>query len=86
VEREAEHAEIPIIHLIVRTLTDCSDLLDSLAQGEDAAGPELPMNSTGAGDTAWAERSLGRADEVKRPEPGGRRPPQARLPASRDFR
>ncbi|MFC7543859.1 hypothetical protein ACFQU2_36570 [Siccirubricoccus deserti] len=33
VEREAEHAEIPIIHLIVRKLTDCSDLLDSLAQG-----------------------------------------------------
>ena len=37
------------------------------------------------GDSAWAERSIGRADEVKRPEPGSRRP-KARLPDSRDFR
>ena len=76
-EREAERAEVPITHLIVRRLTDRSDLLDGLPQGEEA--PER-------GDAAWAERSLGRADEVRRPEPGARRPPRARLPASRDFR
>jgi error-prone DNA polymerase len=86
VEREVEHAEVPIIHLIVRKLTDCSDLLDSLTQGEAAASSEPTVKGTGAGDTAWAERSLGRADEVKRPEPGARRPPQAKLQASRDFR
>ena len=33
----------------------------------------------------WAERTLGHADEVKRPEPGSQRP-QAKLPGSRDFR
>ena len=77
VERETQHAEVPITHLIVRRLTDRSDLLDGLPQGEEA--PER-------GDAAWAERSLGRADEVRRPEPGARRPPRARLPASRDFR
>jgi len=85
-EREAEHAEIPIIHLIVRKLTDCSALLDGLAHGEDAQGAGLLAKDGGSGDTAWAERSLGRADEVKRPEPGARRPPQAKLPPSRDFR
>jgi error-prone DNA polymerase len=77
VERETQHAEVPIAHLIVRRLTDCSDLLDGLPQGKEA--PER-------GDATWAERSLGRADEVRRPEPGARRPPRARLPASRDFR
>jgi len=77
VERETENAEVPITHLIVRRLTDRSDLLDGLPQGEEA--PEH-------GDAAWAERSLGRADEVRRPEPGARRPPRAKLPASRDFR
>jgi error-prone DNA polymerase len=86
VEREVEHAELPIIHLIVRKLTDCSDLLDSLTQGERTPQFRNHMNGTGAEDTAWAERSLGRADEVKRPEPGARRPPQAKLQASRDFR
>jgi error-prone DNA polymerase len=76
VEREAERAEVPIIHLIVRQLTDRSDLLDGLLQEE----------APGRGDMAWAERSLGHADEVRRPEPGSRRPPRAKLPASRDFR
>jgi error-prone DNA polymerase len=76
VEREAKRAEVPIVHLIVRRLTDRSDLLDGLLQAE----------APGRGDTAWAERSLGRADEVRRPEPGSRRPPRAKLPASRDFR
>ncbi|MBX6741374.1 MAG: hypothetical protein IRY87_04905 [Acetobacteraceae bacterium] len=76
VEREAERAEVPIIHLIVRQLTDRSDLLDGLLQAE----------APGRGDMAWAERSLGHTDEVRRPEPGSRRPPRAKLPASRDFR
>jgi error-prone DNA polymerase len=78
VERETQHAEVPITHLIVRRLTDRSDLLDGLPQGEDASA---------GGNAAWAERGLGRADEVRHPEPSdARRPPRARLPASRDFR
>jgi error-prone DNA polymerase len=75
VEREATHAEVPIIHLIVRRLADRSDLLDGLLHD----GP-----AEGGGNAAWAERSLGHADEVRRPEPG--RSPKARLPTSRDFR
>jgi error-prone DNA polymerase len=37
VERVDDHAEIPIIHLIARKLTDRSDLLDGLGQvdGDD---------------------------------------------------
>ena len=64
VEREAEHAEVPIIHLIVRRLLDRTALLDGLS----------------AGEAGWADRTLGHADEVRRPEPG------ARLARSRDFR
>ena len=75
VEREVEHAEVPIIHLIVRRLIDRSDLLDSLVvTGEGTTGSD------------WADRTLGHADEVRRPEPGSRRPPKAKLPGSRDFR
>jgi error-prone DNA polymerase len=84
-EREAEHAEVPILHLIVRKLTDRSDLLDGLLQGEDAPDEEPLLDDSGSEGTAWAERSLGRADEVRKPEPGARSP-KARLPASRDFR
>ena len=74
VERETERAEVPITHLICRRLIDRSDLLDGLAQAGD-------------GDAAWAGRALGRADEVRRPEPGSGRPPSpAKLPRSRDFR
>jgi error-prone DNA polymerase len=71
-EREDAHAEIPILHLIIRRLTDWSAMLDALPQAE--------------GSSAWAERNLGRADEVRRPDPGARTPRKARLPASRDFR
>jgi error-prone DNA polymerase len=71
VEREVEHAEVPITHLIVRRLLDRSDLLDRLLKVDD-----------GTADPNWAERSLGRADEVRRPEPGRR----LKLPNSRDFR
>ncbi len=74
VERETEHAEVPITHLICRRLVDRSDLLDGLS-------------SIDGGDNAWAGRALGRADEVRRPEPGSRAPqPGAKLPKSRDFR
>ena len=68
-ERVDEHAEVPILHVIVRRLIDRSDLLDGLSQVD---GPE-----------AWG-RMLGRADEVRRPDPGSRRP--VKLPQSRDFR
>ena len=71
-EREDQHAEVPILHVIARRLVDWSALLDSLPQAQ--------------GSSAWAERALGRADEVRRPEPGARAPKQARLPPSRDFR
>ncbi|WP_426960302.1 hypothetical protein [Muricoccus radiodurans] len=75
VERTEEHAEVPILHLIVRRLTDRSDLLDGL-QGIGGAGP---------GEEAdWADRALGRADEVRRPDPGSRQD-AAKIPRSRDF-
>jgi error-prone DNA polymerase len=70
VERVDDHAEIPIIHLIARKLTDRSDLLDGLGQID-------------GGEAAW-NRLLGRADEVRRPEPGSRQP--VKMPPSRDFR
>lgn len=78
VERATEHAEVLVTRLIVRRLTDCSDLLDGLAD------PDRARAGTGDGG-AWADRAIGRADEVRRPEPGGRKPPGAKLPASRDF-
>lgn len=71
VEREDQHAEVPIIHLIAARLIDRSDLLDTLARTD------------GLDDGAWAEKTLGRADEVKRPEPGSRR---VKMPGTRDFR
>ena len=70
VEREDRHAEVPIIHVIARRLIDRSDLLEGLLR---EAG------------SAWAAAALGRADEVARPQ-DDRRPPRAKLPASRDFR
>jgi error-prone DNA polymerase len=76
VERETEHAEVPIIHLICRRLTDRSDLLDGLLVAD-----------RGDGDGgAWGDRVLGRADEVRRPEPGSAAAAPPRLPRSRDFR
>jgi error-prone DNA polymerase len=71
VEREDRQAEVPIIHVIARRLTDRSDLLDGLRQ-------------TGAG-TGWADKTLGRADEVRRPDSGSAAP-RPRLGRSRDFR
>ena len=75
VEHEAAHAEVPVTHLIVRKLTDRSDLLDGLA---------APDGGDGGG--GWAARAPGRADEVERPEPGNRKPPGAKLPPNRDFK
>jgi error-prone DNA polymerase len=69
IERETEQAEVPITHLICRTLTDRTDLLNSLMHRE----ANLP----------WGNAALGRADEVRRPDPGSRRP--IRMPGSRDF-
>ncbi len=71
IERETEHAEVPVTHLICRRLTDRSDLLRKL--------------NTPGGDIAWSDAILGRADEVRRPDPGSARA-KAGLPASRDFR
>ena len=65
---------MPITHPICRKLIDRSDLLDGLS-------------SIDSGDNAWAGRALGRADGVRKPEPGSGRPqPLPKLPPSRDFR
>jgi error-prone DNA polymerase len=73
VEREATHAEMPIFRIICRRLIDRSDLLDSLLAEAD-------------GDRgAWGQRALGRADEVRTPEPGSVSA-APRLLRSRDFR
>ena len=71
-EREVEQAEVPITHLIVERLIDRSDLLSRLVEIDGATT-----------DQGWTEKALGRADEVRRPEPGSQRP---KLPGSRDFR
>jgi error-prone DNA polymerase len=71
-ERQTEGAEVPILHVIARRLIDRSDLLDGLRRSD-------------AGDAAWAERGLGRADEVRRPDPGSAAPRPV-LGKSRDFR
>ncbi|RKK02356.1 DNA polymerase III subunit alpha [Pseudoroseomonas wenyumeiae] len=69
IERETRHAEVPITHLICRALIDRTDLLNGLMHHE----ANLP----------WGDAALGRADEVRRPEPSSRRP--VRMPGSRDF-
>ena len=71
IERQTEHAEVPVTHLICRKLIDRSDLLGQLSLSGD--------------DPIWGEATLGRADEVRRPDPGSARV-KAGLPASRDFR
>ncbi|MFC3126419.1 error-prone DNA polymerase [Pseudoroseomonas globiformis] len=69
IKREADPrmTQVPITHLIARRLTDRSDLLAGMAQGDV---------------DAIARRSLGPADEVRRPGPV----PLVSLPPSRDFR
>ncbi len=71
VERETEHAEVPITHLICRKLIDRGDLLRTL----NASQEEL-----GIGDDIH-----GRADEVRKPNVESRGS-TAGLPSSRDFR
>ncbi|MBR0667197.1 hypothetical protein GXW71_22755 [Roseomonas hellenica] len=53
-----EHAEVPLVHLIVRRLIGRSDLLDSLKEAE------------GLDRLGWADHALSRADEVRRLDPG----------------
>jgi error-prone DNA polymerase len=72
IERETDHAEVPITHLICRKLIDRSDLLQRLTLLET--------------QPAWSDAILGRADEVRRPDPGSGRVKVAGLPTSRDFR
>jgi hypothetical protein len=71
IERETEHAEVPIAHLICRKHIGHGDRLRQLRISEN--------------DPSWADTPLGRADEVRRPDPGSARA-KADLPASRDFR
>jgi error-prone DNA polymerase len=61
---------VPITHLLCRKLIDWTDLLNGLMQAD---------RSLEFGDAA-----LGRADEVRRPDPGSAR--GGRMPSSRDFR
>ena len=71
IERETEHAEVPITHLICRKLLDRGDLLRRLSISDN--------------DPIWTDAALGHADEVRRPNPGSTHA-KAGLPASRDFR
>lgn len=75
-EREDEHADVPILHLIASRLIDRSDLRATLGTID------------GQEDAAWAEKTLGRVDEVKRR--AGITPPKdgadAKLPLRRERR
>jgi error-prone DNA polymerase len=62
---------VPIIHVVARRLIDRSELLDRL----QLAGA----------DTNPADRTLGRTDEVRWPNPGSAAP-RPNLRRSRDFR
>ncbi|NMJ43934.1 error-prone DNA polymerase [Roseomonas sp. JC162] len=69
VER-VEGGEVPIIHLLVRRLSDRTGLLATLHHLDDAR---------------W-ENAMARADEVRHPDYRRDTPPRMRMPASRDFR
>jgi len=88
VERETKQAEVPITHVICRRLFDRSDLLARLNIPDAADLAARVMHDAprdiGLNDD-WSEAMLGRADEVRRPDPG-MRSWQITLPASRDFR
>jgi error-prone DNA polymerase len=70
IQRETAQVEVPITHLLCRRLIDRTDLTNGLMQADYSA--------------EFGGAALGRADEVRRPEPrlahGG-----SRMPASRDF-
>ncbi len=51
-----------VIHVVAQTIEDVSALLDTLAQGSQEQGPAF-------------EAALARADEVRRPQREGSRPP-----------
>jgi hypothetical protein len=55
-ERLYQDAEVPITHLICRTLTDLTELLNGLMHDK--------------AKLAWGDAALSRADQVRRPEPG----------------
>jgi len=70
IQREDGKAEVPIVHIVTKRLTDQTSLLRDLTEAE--APPD------------WTDATLARADEVRRPDPGSRR--IQRMPPSRDFR
>jgi len=72
VGRLEEHVEVPVSHLIVRKLEDRSDLLTTSRWPTSVASAPSVFR--------------GRADEFRRPEPGSRRQPPAKLSPSKDFR
>jgi error-prone DNA polymerase len=71
IQRETEHAEVPITHIICRRLIDRTDLLNGVMEADCSL--------------EFGDAALGRADEVRRPDPGSARG-VPRLPRSRDFR
>jgi error-prone DNA polymerase len=71
IERETEHAEVPLTHLICRRLVDRSDLLGELS------APER--------DAAFGDVAPDRVGAARQSSPGSARA-RAGLPASRDFR
>jgi error-prone DNA polymerase len=71
IERETEHAEVPITRLICRKLVDCSGLLGQLGASER--------------DAALGDAAPDRVGAARQSSPGLARP-RAGRPASRDFR
>jgi error-prone DNA polymerase len=59
IQRETEHAEVPITHLLCRRLIDRTDLLNGLMQADRSL--------------EFDDAALGRADEVRRPDSGSQR-------------
>ena len=72
IERQTEHAEVPITHLVCHRLVDRSGLLGTL-NAPDA-------------DVAQGDSSPGHAHEIRRRNTGSSHARTAGLPPSRDFR
>ncbi|MBE9605974.1 error-prone DNA polymerase [Acetobacteraceae bacterium H6797] len=70
IQREDGKAAAPIVHIVTERLIDRTDLLRDLTEAE------TPPD--------WADATLARADEVRRPDPSSRG--IQRMPSSRDFR
>jgi hypothetical protein len=60
VEREDQHSEVPIIHLIAARLIDRSDLLGQLARLGKGAEPVSDLRMMATRDFRWATRPQGR--------------------------